>query len=329
MDDMNLLEAVVFSWELVSLLALVGLSVGLYLAGSTYLIERTVKHDALEEITAAGEPAWTKDGLSVLGVKKSLDQMLSRVFGRGPVFRLVRLWQESGLGQGPTGLLGALTVISMGGFFLVFALTDRLLLGVFSAAGLLTGFISVVFYRAGLQRRKFQDQFSSLIDRLADSLQAGYTLPQAIHFVGPGLLEPSCSEMHRVDKMLQMGFPLAEALGDLQHRHSFEDLTLFVETLKLHQKVGGDIVRMFRELAEVVRERIELEKEIRTLTAQGRLSAVVITLLVPVSLGVLAFFPGYIDILFQTTPGNLVLISAVLLDGLGAIIVRRLIQIEV
>ena len=72
-----------------------------------------------------------------------------------------------------------------------------------------------------------------------------------------------------------------------------------------------------------------LEKEVRTMTSQGRLSAVVIALLVPVSLGTLSMFPGYTDVLFDTTIGNLVLITAGILELIGGVIVIRLIRIEV
>jgi tight adherence protein B len=82
-------------------------------------------------------------------------------------------------------------------------------------------------------------------------------------------------------------------------------------------------------MAELVRRRVELQNEVKTLTAQGRLSAVVIALLVPVSLGLLSLFPGYTDVLFNTTIGNLVLIVAGILEIIGAAIVARLIRIEV
>ncbi|RLC99462.1 MAG: hypothetical protein DRI65_17215 [Chloroflexota bacterium] len=102
-----------------------------------------------------------------------------------------------------------------------------------------------------------------------------------------------------------------------------------MEGITLQRQTGGDMIEMVREIAELVRQRVELEKEIRTLTSQGRLSAVVIALLVPVSLGILSIFPGYTDVLFETTIGNLILISAGVLEVIGALIVSRLIRIEV
>ena len=321
--------AVLISWEFLFILALTGSGMSFFLVGSNFLAVRSLKRRSLERFKGVSDPGWKAGFQKALALKTNLDDSLSRILEKGIGAGLVRIWLESGLGEGPLSLLAVFGGVILGGFYLTYALTERTLLGVFSGVALAAGVISVISYRAAFQRRRFEDQFPDLVERLADSLQAGYTLPQAVHFVGPNLLEPSSAEMIRVGRMLSFGVPLAEALRGLHSRHPSEDLKLLIEILKLHQKVGGDIVKMIRELAAVVRERSELEKDIRTLTAQGRLSAVVITLLVPVSLVILAFFPGYIDVLFQTTPGNLVLMTAVILDGLGALIVRKLIQVEV
>jgi tight adherence protein B len=104
---------------------------------------------------------------------------------------------------------------------------------------------------------------------------------------------------------------------------------VLVEGLTLQRQVGGNMAAMMREMADLVRSRGELENEVRTMTAQGRLSAVVIALLVPVSLILLSLFPGYTDVLFKTTIGNLVLVAAGMLELLGAVIVARLVRIEV
>lgn len=85
---------------------------------------------------------------------------------------------------------------------------------------------------------------------------------------------------------------------------------------------------LMRELAGFMRSRVTLENEVRTLTAQGRLSAIVIALLVPFSVGLLSFFPGYVDILFQTDIGNMVLVAAGILELIGTGIILRVIRLE-
>lgn len=320
---------VVHSWEIFSLLALTGMGVGLFQIASGWLEERNLKKGSQAVVTGESGAEKNPELQIILHHIRRWDNAVLQSLQKGPGSWLIRAWLESGWGRGTLDLFGLLGGTGLGSFFLVFTLSGRILLGLFGSAALAVGLIAGISYRAAFQRRRIEDQFPDLMERLADSLQAGYTLSQAIHFIGPNLLEPSSTEMIRVSRKLRIGVSPTAAMRDLYQRHPFEDLKLLIEMLKLHQKVGGDIVKMIRELAGVVRDRIELEKDVRSLTAQGRLSALVITLLVPVSLVILAFFPGYIEVLFQTTPGNLVLMTAVILDGLGALIVHRLIRIEV
>ena len=216
-----------------------------------------------------------------------------------------------------------------GGIILGYTLTGRVLLSGFITFLLLLGLFTLTYSRARLQRRLFQDQFPAVLDRLADSLQAGFSLPQAIEFIIPNLSQPSKSEMALISGQVQIGFTVDQALDELYQRRPNEDVRLLVEGLTLQRQVGGNMALMMREMAEMVRKRVELENEVRTMTAQGRLSAVVIALLVPVSLALLSMFPGYTDVLFNTTVGNLVLISAGILELIGGTIVIRLIRIEV
>ncbi len=205
---------------------------------------------------------------------------------------------------------------------------SKLLSGYFSIL-LLVGFSTFLNVRAKAHRQLFQDQFPGVLDRLADSLQAGFSLSQAIEFMAPNLSEPSASEMTRIFTQVQIGFSVDQALLALYQRHPNDDVKLLVEGINLQRQTGGNMIVMIREISGLVRQRVELGKEIRTMTSQGRLSAVVIALLVPVSLGLLSLFPGYTEVLFETTIGNLVLISAGILELIGALIVIRLIRIEV
>ncbi len=260
------------------------------------------------------------------------NNLLNRLLA--PVFRtplggaLMSYWNDAGFGTHPLILLTAVLFTVLGGYLVGYFSTRSMLLGDFGAFLALIALAMLTYSRARIQRRRFGDQFPDVLDRLADSLQAGFSLPQGINFVVPNLFEPSSSEMAQVSAHIALGFTVDEALNELYQRRPSEDVRLLVEGLTLQRQVGGDMPSMMREMASFVRGRVEMEKEVRTLTAQGRLSAIVIALLVPVSIGVLSMFPGYIDVLFQTTAGNLVLIVAGILELLGAAIVARLVRIE-
>ncbi len=260
---------------------------------------------------------------------RKINEILYPIFHKGPARNLFGLWQDAGFGSQPFSLLVLLIgIVSFGILAGYLAIGSRLLSGFFTFL-LLLGFLTLLYSRAKRHRQLFQDQFPGVLDRLADSLQAGFSLPLALEFIAPNLSEPSASEMGRIFTQIQIGFSVEQALAALYQRRPNEDVRLLVEGISLQRQIGGNMIEMMREIAKMVRERVDLEKEVRTMTSQGRLSAVVIALLVPVSLGILSMFPGYTDVLFETIVGNLVLIAAGILELIGGLIVIRLIRIEV
>jgi tight adherence protein B len=281
----------------------------------------------LEEREGLAQPPGWRYALDP--VIQSLNAGLNQVFQRGLAQTILGWWQDSGWGKGPLSFIVALLGTILAGALLGHYAVETLLIKTFIIFLLLTGFFTLLYFRARLQRQMFQDQFPAVLDRLADSLQAGFSLPQAIAFVVPNLSQPSSGEMSRIAGQIQLGYTVEEALQELYARRPSEDVRVLVEGLTLQRQVGGNMAAMMREMADLVRSRVELENEVRTMTAQGRLSAVVIALLVPVSLILLSLFPGYTDVLFKTTIGNLVLVAAGMLELLGAVIVARLVRIEV
>ncbi len=318
-----------------SIPVLLGITAGsIFFIASLPLIEnlrgrelRRAWRQRLEERDGLARPkAWWQSPSSLI---QRINSTLNNIFQKGIGRTLLGWWQDAGFGSQPLSLLIALIGIISGGSLMGYLFTGRTLLSGFITFLLLVGFVTLTYSRARMQRQLFQDQFPGVLDRLADSLQAGFSLPQAIEFVIPNLSQPSASEMAQISGQIQVGFTVDQALGELYQRRPNEDVRLLVEGLTLQRQVGGNMAAMMREMAEMVRKRVELENEVRTMTAQGRLSAVVIALLVPVSLGLLSMFPGYTDVLFNTTVGNLVLIAAGIMEMIGAAIVIRLIRIEV
>jgi tight adherence protein B len=282
----------------------------------------------LEEREGIPTRPWTL-GQTINTLYGELNEILYPIVQKGPSRILFNWWQDAGFGSQPIPLFGSLIgIVSLSSIAGNIAIGSRLLSGYFSIL-LLIGFLSFLCIRAKGHRQLFHDQFPGVLERLADSLQAGFSLSQAIEFMAPNLSEPSASEMTRIFTQIQIGFSVEQALMALYRRRPDDDVKLLVEGINLQRQTGGNMIEMVRDIAGLVRERVELGKEIRTMTSQGRLSAVVIALLVPVSLGILSMFPGYTEVLFETTIGNLVLISAGILELIGALIVIRLVRIEV
>jgi tight adherence protein B len=288
---------------------------------------RLAYRQRLQEREGLAQPPGWRNKLDSL--VQALNQGLNTLFQKGVASITLGWWLDSGAGKGPLSYLIALLTVIGVGVILGQAFLETSVLRGFILILLLVGFFSLLYSRARLQRQLFQDQFPAVLERLADSLQAGFSLPQAIEFVVPNLSEPSSGEMARIADQIRLGYTVDQALLDLYKRRPSEDVRVLVEGLTLQRQVGGNMSSMMREMADLVRSRVELENEVRTMTAQGRLSAVVIALLVPVSLGLLSLFPGYTEVLFNTTIGNLVLVVAGILELLGAVLVARLVRIEV
>lgn len=232
-------------------------------------------------------------------------------------------WQTAGLTGSAVALLWAAAWAVSTAVFLWRPVLGGLVLAL--SLGLLRWWIA---HRAGQQRRRFHDQLPEALDRLADALQAGFSFPQALDFIRPNLADPMRAELGRVVVHVRLGRPLEDAFETLYARYPSPEMRILVKGLNLQRRVGGDLVELLRRIAEMVRERIELEQEVRALTAQGRLSAWMIVLLIPISLFILRFFPTYNDILWNTTAGNLVLVMVALLEVAGFLVIRRILRVE-
>jgi tight adherence protein B len=182
--------------------------------------------------------------------------------------------------------------------------------------------------RAEGVRRRFGEQLPALIDSLASGLAAGLSLSQAVAFAAEELPIPASAAMRTLDRRLSLGVPFEGALASLLDRYPEESFGMVVEAVNLQRRFGGDLVRMLTETAARLRERVELEQEVRAVTAQGRLSGWVLAALVPVSAGLLlASNPRYIDVLFETWIGQVLLVFSLALMLAGWAVISRLVRV--
>lgn len=237
-------------------------------------------------------------------------------------------WRDAGFRGHPVQAFYWLLGFGGGGFWLgnriggmILALGLGLLLPLFPR--------KFIASRAQSQRRKLGEQLPQALDSLASGLAAGLSFQQAVEFAARELPDPVAGSLARLGRRLTLGYPVEEALSRLQTEESEEALALVVEGIVLQRRFGGDLVSMLEGTADILRERIELQREVRAVTAQGRLSGWVVAALVPVSAGfLLALNPQYIDVMFETLIGQVILVFALLLQLAGWAIISRLIRIH-
>jgi tight adherence protein B len=183
---------------------------------------------------------------------------------------------------------------------------------------------------ADRQRRQFADQLADNLQVVASAMRSGQPFIGALAAVVADAPEPSKRELRRAVLDEQLGIPLPEALGQVTERMHSEDFQHVAIVAALQRETGGNTADIIDLVAETVRERIEIRRMVRGLTAQGRLSGGVLAML-PV--GLLFFIsvinPSYVHPMFHTTTGLIALGVGATLVVSGALVIRKIIQIEV
>lgn len=192
------------------------------------------------------------------------------------------------------------------------------------------GMFSIVKRRLRKQRRLFADQLPAHLQELASTMRAGHSLVAGIGSMAESASEPSHSEWGRVVADEQLGMPLEEAMRPLARRMDSEDVGQVALVASLHNRTGGNMAEVLERVADSVRERAELRRELHALTAQARLSRYVVTSLPLVVAGAIALInPSYIRPLFHTTAGVVLVFIAGGLLIAASLVMRAITEIKV
>jgi tight adherence protein B len=189
---------------------------------------------------------------------------------------------------------------------------------------------SIVKRQLRKQRTQFAEQLPSHLQEIASTMRAGHSLVAGISSMAESATEPSHSEWARVIADEQLGMPLEEAMRPLAKRMDSEDIGQVALVAALHTRTGGNMAEVLERVADSVRERAELRRELQALTAQARLSRYVVTSLPVVVAGAIALInPHYIAPLFHTTVGVvLVFIAGALLIS-ASLVMRAITDVKV
>jgi tight adherence protein B len=192
-------------------------------------------------------------------------------------------------------------------------------------------------YRQGKRVRKFAEQLPDTITLLANSLRAGSSFLQGIELVMREARPPISEEFERVVREMQLGLALHPALNNLVRRVASEDLELMVTAIQIQSQVGGNLATVLDSIAFTIRERVRIQGEIKTLTAQQKYSGYVITGL-PIGLGAILFLisPSYITPMLERPPDAFGLPLGIIFFAIGGIsmalgylLISRIVDIKV
>lgn len=177
---------------------------------------------------------------------------------------------------------------------------------------------------------KLNAQLPEALTIISNALKAGFGLLQALSNAAENLEHPISTELGRTIHEMNIGSSAEEALLALSERSSSYDLDIVVTAILVQRTVGGNLGEILDTVAATMRERIRIRGEIQTLTAQQKLTGLVIGAL-PIGVGILfqLMSPGYISPLFTTLLGKVMLGVAVVLEVVGVMIIQRILNIEV
>ena len=187
-----------------------------------------------------------------------------------------------------------------------------------------------VVRRRGSRFRRFEEQLPEAIDLLCSALRAGHSLMTAVGFIGQESREPLGGEFSRCFKEQNYGVDLRTALLNLGRRMAVQDLQIFIAAVLIQKESGGNLAEVLEKVAQTSRERFRLRKQIRVHTAQGRMTGWILALL-PVALGFAMYMvnPEGISILWTNPTGLKLLYTAVVMNVLGALVIRKVVRIRV
>ena len=185
-------------------------------------------------------------------------------------------------------------------------------------------------FLAERRRKAFSSQLPDTLMLLASSLRAGYSLMQGLEAVSTEADDPMGRELRRVVLESRLGRPLEDSLDDTAKRMGSPDFDWVVMAIKIQREVGGNLAELLTTVADTMIARERLRREVSALTAEGKLSAIVLVAMPVVIAGVMYVLnPAYISILFATTLGKAMLLGATVVATAGFFWMQKMIKVEI
>lgn len=189
---------------------------------------------------------------------------------------------------------------------------------------------AMVVMRKGARSRALMLQLPDALDLICSSLRAGHGVSQALKTAAEQSPPPFSQEAARLVAELGLGFSLHQALARMVERTDQSDVELMCTAVQIQTRTGGNLAEVLANIAAVIRERIELHGEVRALTAEGRLSGLILTLLPPIMAVVLSIRkPGWLNPLVTDPIGRGILTLGVILLLLGILATNRMLKVDI
>ena len=271
---------------------------------------------------AASENSWIPAGMAQAGDR------LAAAGGFGG--RLEAMLEQAELPM-KAGEFAAFTVLCAlaGGVLGALLLTNIIFVLLVAAVASLIPYAWLLRTRKKRQKT-MAEQLPDVLSILASSLRAGHSFLQALDQVAGEIKDPSAGEFHRVVSEIRLGRSIDDAMNDMAERVGSEDMRWAVMAVNIQRQVGGNLAEVLDIVANTVRERAYVQRQVRVLSAEGRLSIAILTAL---PFGIFFYLalvnPEYVAPLFTTMIGRILLLVGGTLMVLGVFVMTRIVRIDV
>lgn len=187
-----------------------------------------------------------------------------------------------------------------------------------------------LFWRRSRRLKAFGAQLPDAMELVARALRAGQSLPAGFQMVSTEMSDPISKEFGRVFEEQNLGCSMEESLRSLAERIPNTDLKFFVTAVVLQRQTGGDLAEILDKIGHLIRERFQIWGQIQALTGEGRLSGIILMAL-PFLLFLVVYYlnPKYVMLLFEDEMGRKMLAIALFMQVLGALCIRKIVNIKV
>jgi tight adherence protein B len=262
--------------------------------------------------------------LSSLG---PLDRLLG--YAGRVVVPVQRLIEQSGLRWSVSTLIFACGCAALIPFFIIRLLSGSVLAGLI--VGSCTCAMPYLWVRRARTKRiwKFEEQFPEAIDLVSRALRAGHTFQTGLLMVADELMEPVGSEFRLLYDRQNFGMPVAEALRSFAERVPLLDAKFFATAVLTQRDAGGNLAEVLDNLSSVIRERFKVKRQVRVISAHGRTTGWILAGLPPsLSIVFLVVSPKHMQTLFNDPLGVQIIVVALVLQIVGTLLIRKIVNIE-
>lgn len=259
---------------------------------------------------------------------RNLEKALARSGSRW-IFNLRELCEQSGLKVNVVGLLTMMLAGAIAGWWIVMFFVGQwvlALIGVFVLG-------SAPYWYVSWERRrrmyKFEELFPEAIDLIARALRAGHALPTGIQMVGDEMPAPIGTEFRTLYDEQNFGMTVPDALRSFARRVPVLDARFFVTAVLTQRETGGNLAEVLDNLSSVIRDRFKVKRQIRVVSAHGRISGWILAALPPGLALILAVLsPGHFTQMLDEELGQQMIVAAITLQFIGTLIMRKILNVE-